>query len=249
MYTPGYTFFLGVIASYCPQQLSPMFVAKESTSIVGVCDRQVVRWVNHDNLKSMRTTRQVQPGVDPQGHRGQPVHDPCTSTPTFSKSGATCSASRPALWMAPNGLRERGWNGVANYRNVGQGKQVETKTREMGRQGTLGLGLGFGRTHNHRPGGNSTEEYCLYRGGKIFGRGEFCRENFAVKKSGEKFPQRKLRGMRPTTSLQIQMQDVQQCTRRREGTKMCLFATCSGCVTGMHWNAVLPKILKVPTRK
>ena len=28
---------------------------------------------------------------------------------------------------------------------------------------------------------------------------------------------------------------------------MCLFATCSGCVTGMHWNAA--KILKVPTRK
>ena len=35
-----------------------------------------------------------------------------------------------------------------------------------------------------------------------------------------------------------------ECTRRREGTKMCLFATCSGCV-----NAVLPKILKVPTMK
>ena len=29
---------------------------------------------------------------------------------------------------------------------------------------------------------------------------------------------------------------VQRCARRREGTKMCLFATCSGCVTGMHWN-------------
>ena len=30
---------------------------------------------------------------------------------------------------------------------------------------------------------------------------------------------------------------------------MCLFATYSGRVTGMHWNAALPKILKVPTRK
>ena len=27
---------------------------------------------------------------------------------------------------------------------------------------------------------------------------------------------------------------VQRCTGQREGTKMCLFATCSGCVTGMH---------------
>ena len=30
---------------------------------------------------------------------------------------------------------------------------------------------------------------------------------------------------------------------------MCFFATCGGCVTGMHWNAVLPKILKVLCRK
>ena len=28
---------------------------------------------------------------------------------------------------------------------------------------------------------------------------------------------------------------------------MCLFATCGGCVTGMHWNAVLPRILEVST--
>ena len=28
---------------------------------------------------------------------------------------------------------------------------------------------------------------------------------------------------------------------------MCLFATCGGCVTAMHWNALLPGILKVPT--
>ena len=26
---------------------------------------------------------------------------------------------------------------------------------------------------------------------------------------------------------------------------MCLFATCSGCVTRMYWNPLLPKILKV----
>ena len=30
---------------------------------------------------------------------------------------------------------------------------------------------------------------------------------------------------------------------------MCLFAMCGGGVTGMHRNAVLPRILKVPTRK
>ena len=28
---------------------------------------------------------------------------------------------------------------------------------------------------------------------------------------------------------------------------MCLLATCSSCVTGMHWNVMLHKILKVPT--
>ena len=77
-------------------------------------------------------------------------------------------------------------------------------------------------------------------------------ENFAMKKSGEISPSAKF-SRRVTNNFTAnsdaheicEFRYVQRCTRQREGTEMCLFA-CSGCVTGMHWTAVLPRILKVP---
>ena len=127
----------------------------------------------------------------------------------------------------------------------------------LGNRGCFGPpSWGIGLRRSLKTTGDLDHRFGAYRGGEHFGRGESHGENFGVQKSGELSPPAKS-SRRMTNNFTAnsdggeyrEFRNVQPCTRRREGTKMCLFPTCGGCVTGMQWNAVLPRILKVPTRK
>ena len=73
--------------------------------------------------------------------------------------------------------------------------------------------------------------------------GENLQGNFCHQEKWRNFPPSEI-SQRVTNNFTVnsdageycEFRHVQRCTRWREGTKMCLFAKCSGCVTGMHWK-------------
>ena len=100
----------------------------------------------------------------------------------------------------------------------------------------------------HVRSGLEYREEAISEGGNFAGKFSPLRK-VAPPPPRAKFSRRVTKNFTTNSDEYCEFRHVQRCTRRREGTKMCLFATCSGCVIGMHWNAVLPRILKVPTRK
>ena len=101
-----------------------------------------------------------------------------------------------------------------------------------GRPALGDLGRAFSLQDNRSAPGRQSGE-----GRATWGRGIFAGRISPLRKMA-KFPQRmtNIFTVNSDAGEHCKLRHVQRCTRRREGTKNCLFATGSACVTGMHWK-------------